>query len=66
MYVCRFVTSSTVEEQFITLANFRRFALALQPGLPDFSRHKIPKRGKIYQVATKVKNVHKILEISIQ
>jgi hypothetical protein len=23
-----------------------------EPGLPDFSRHKIPKREKIYQITT--------------
>jgi hypothetical protein len=30
------------------------------PGLPDFSRHKIPKRGKIYQITTTLPNGHKI------
>jgi hypothetical protein len=29
------------------------------PGLPDFSWHKIPKSGKIYQIATKLPHCHK-------
>jgi hypothetical protein len=28
--------------------------------LPDFSRHNLPKRGKIYQIATKFPNGHEI------
>jgi hypothetical protein len=33
-----------------------------QPGLPDFSWHNIPKRGKIYLIATKLPNGHKIYQ----
>jgi hypothetical protein len=32
----------------------------MQPGLPDFSRHNIPKRRKIYQIVTKLPNGHNI------
>jgi hypothetical protein len=31
-----------------------------QLGLPDFSCHNVPKRWKIYQIAAKLPNVHKI------
>jgi hypothetical protein len=33
-------------------------------GLPDFSQHNIPKRGKIYQNAAKLPNGHKIYQMA--
>jgi hypothetical protein len=35
------------------------------PGLPDFSWHNIPKRGKIYQITTKLPNFLQIAQMSI-
>jgi hypothetical protein len=34
-------------------------------GLPDFSIHNIPKRGKLYQIATKLPNGHKMFQIAV-
>jgi hypothetical protein len=31
--------------------------------LPDFSLSSIPKRGKVYQIATKLQNGHKIYQL---
>jgi hypothetical protein len=36
------------------------------PGLPDFSRHNIPKRGKIYEITTTLPNGHKIYQIIVK
>jgi hypothetical protein len=33
-------------------------------GLPDFSKHNIPKRGKIYQITTKLPNGYKIYQMA--
>jgi hypothetical protein len=33
--------------------------------LPDFSSHNIPKRGKIYQITSKLANDHKIYKLAI-
>jgi hypothetical protein len=35
------------------------------PGLPDFYRRNIPKQGKIYQVATKSPNGHKMYKMAV-
>jgi hypothetical protein len=35
------------------------------PGLPDFSWHNIPKRGKIYHIAKALPNGHKIYQITL-
>jgi hypothetical protein len=34
-------------------------------GLPDFSWHNIPKLWKMYQIATKLPNYHKINEMAV-
>jgi hypothetical protein len=34
----------------------------VQPGLPDFSRHNVPKQRKIYQIKTKFPNGHWIYQ----
>jgi hypothetical protein len=39
--------------------------LAPEAGLPDFCRHNIPKRGKIYQITT-LPNGHKIYPITLK
>jgi hypothetical protein len=36
-----------------------------RPGLPDFASFKIPKQGKIYQIATKVPNGHDKYQIDV-
>jgi hypothetical protein len=35
------------------------------PGLPDFNLYNIPKRGEIYQFATKLPNGHKIYQMAL-
>jgi hypothetical protein len=35
-------------------------------GLPDFSWHNIPKRGKIYLITTTLPNGHKILQMAVK
>jgi hypothetical protein len=37
----------------------------LRTGLPDFSWHNIPKWGKIYQIATKLPNGHKMYQMAV-
>jgi hypothetical protein len=37
----------------LTTMGFNRKRRRFQPGLPDFSWYKVPKRGKIYQITTK-------------
>jgi hypothetical protein len=37
----------------------------LGTGLPDFLWHNLPKRTKIYQIATKLPNVHKIYHSAV-
>jgi hypothetical protein len=50
-----------------TIANTLLARKALLPaGLPDFSWYKIPKQGKIYQMATKYTNGHKIFPIAVK
>jgi hypothetical protein len=34
------------------------------PGLPDFFRHNIPKRGKIHQITTTLPNCHKMYQMT--
>jgi hypothetical protein len=34
-------------------------------GLPDFSRHNVPKRGKIYQITTNLPNDDKLYRMTI-
>jgi hypothetical protein len=34
-------------------------------GLPDFSSHRVPKRGEIYQIATNVPNGHKLYQMAV-
>jgi hypothetical protein len=36
------------------------------PGLPDFSRHKIPKRGKMHKFPQNTPNGRKIAQMAIQ
>jgi hypothetical protein len=40
--------------------------LLSRAGLPDFSRHNIPKQVKIYQIATKLPNGHKMYQMGIE
>jgi hypothetical protein len=40
--------------------------LSLPTGLPDVSWCKIPKRGKLYQMTTKLPNGHKIYQMAIK
>jgi hypothetical protein len=40
-------------------------SLASATGLPDFTLFNIPKRGKIYQIATKLPNGHKIYQMAV-
>jgi hypothetical protein len=37
-----------------------------QAGLPDFSRHNVPKRGRTYQNTTNLPNGHKIFQMGIK
>jgi uncharacterized protein (DUF2336 family) len=34
-------------------------------GLPDFSKHNIPKRGKLHQIDTKLPNDRKMFQIAV-
>jgi hypothetical protein len=36
----------------------------LATGLPDFSRHNLPKQGKMYQITTALTNGHKIYQMA--
>jgi hypothetical protein len=42
-----------------------RLAVTRKPGLPDLSRHNIPKRGKIYPVTTTGTNGHKLYQMTV-
>jgi hypothetical protein len=48
----------------LIIGRVARFLL-IQPGLPDFSSHNIPKGGKIYQIVTKLFNGHKMYQMAI-
>jgi hypothetical protein len=85
--ICKTYYATTCEKQAPEnlIYDFRNFALKLLikwkslnkcfswPGLPDFSWYNIPKRGKIYQIATKytkwpqnISNGRKIYQIHIK
>jgi hypothetical protein len=38
----------------------------MEPWLPDFSCHNIPKRRKMHQIATELPNEHKIYQMAIE
>jgi hypothetical protein len=40
--------------------------MACFAGLPDYSWYYIPKRGKIYQIATKITNGHKMYQMAVK
>jgi hypothetical protein len=44
----------------------RAFSSCYQAGLPDFSWHNIPKRGKIYQITTPLPNGHIIYLMTLK
>jgi hypothetical protein len=44
---------------------FILFCLDFLAGLPDFSRHNIPKRGEIYQTAAKLPNGHEMYQMAV-
>jgi hypothetical protein len=37
----------------------------MEPWLPDFSCHNIPKRRKMHQIATELPNEHKIYQMAV-
>jgi hypothetical protein len=47
--------------------SFRRLIQRfLQPGLPEFSWHNIPKRWKRYQIITTLPNEHKVYQMAVK
>jgi hypothetical protein len=44
----------------------RKVNFVLLPGLPDFSGHIIPKRGKVYQTIKKLPNVYEKCKIALK
>jgi hypothetical protein len=45
---------------------WKQKCIDLDSGLPDFSWHIIPKRGKLYQITTTLPNGHKIYQMTVK
>jgi hypothetical protein len=48
------------------MAQHTSITLASESGLPDFSQHNIPKRGKMYQITIKLPNGRYIFQMGIK